>query len=66
MLKTRRKWNQIFGGVIMLGLVVLALLVWLANSIGLGKALASVALAVIIAVWIVIGIALLVNGFSKM
>jgi len=66
MLRTRRHWDQIFGGAVMLGLVNLAFLVWLANLIGLGKALASVALAVIIAVWIVVGIGLLVNGFNKM
>lgn len=66
MLRTRRKWNQIFGGVAMLGLVVLAFLVWLANSIGIGKAFATVALAVAIAAWIIVGIGLLVYGSSKM
>ena len=66
MLRTRKNWNQIFGGIVMLGFVVLAFLVWLANSIGLGKALALVAVVYTIAMWIIIGIALIVNGLYKM
>ena len=65
MLKTRRKWDQIFGGIVMLGLVVLAFLVWLANVIGIGKALALGAVVYAVVAWIIIGIALIVSGFRK-
>lgn len=62
---TKYKWDALLTGVAMLGCVITCLIVWTANEIGLGKALALTVLVLFAASWIVTGIILVLHGAGK-
>lgn len=59
-------WSLIIVGSVMLGAIALVGIVALANTIGLGRAIAAVVLGITIAAWVIGGAALIARGLNKM
>ena len=66
MRRTRKKWNQIFGGMAMLVIWAIATFVGLygTNNLGL-KTLAYLIFIIAVFAWVIIGVLLIARGFNK-
>ena len=66
MLRTRKKWNQIFGGIAMLVIWAIATFIGLygTNALGL-KTLAYLMFVIAVAAWVITGVVLIACGFNK-
>lgn len=62
----KHSWSQIVIGAAMLLGLALVVSIKLASTIGLGRAVASILGGILIAVWLVVGVVLIVRGLNRM
>ena len=59
-------WSSLAAGVAMLLAVALPTVIMLANDIGIGRAIVKIVIGLLIALWVIVGVVLVVRGLNKM
>lgn len=59
-------WSQLVAGIAMLVAIALPVLIKMSNEIGLGKTFGTIVVGLLVAVWILVGVILIVRGLNKM